>query len=212
VQRHFSRYLRQRLHQKVRRTHPHLQHGERMLDGFAAHTHGWWVLIEPRLRGLDDVFVFPALDTALVRRCALILERACAARLRQVNPHFVTIFISGEVVRQLLHLALFDPAGWGSGYLATAANVEHVVERRVLPVGWTVRIRQVFFRRRLTDARLEMCPGCYLQRWWWFRGHRWERGRNWRTTRQHRGSHVRLWQRCHPGTVAYAAGIDRRVV
>ena len=49
-----------------------------MLDGFAAHTHGLWVLIEPRLRGLDDVFRFPALDTALVRRCALFLERACA--------------------------------------------------------------------------------------------------------------------------------------
>ena len=32
----------------------------------------------------------------------LILERACAARLRQVNPHFLAIFISGEVVRQLL--------------------------------------------------------------------------------------------------------------
>jgi hypothetical protein len=93
LQRHFSRYLRQRLHQKVRRTHPHLQHGARMLDGFAAHTHGWRVLIEPRLRGLDDVFVFPALDT----------------------PR--------------------------SGYLATAANVEHAVERRVLPVGRTVRIR-----------------------------------------------------------------------
>jgi len=27
-----------------------------MLDGFAAHTHGLRVLIEPRLRGLDDVF------------------------------------------------------------------------------------------------------------------------------------------------------------
>src|SRR5438045_7344284 len=72
-----------------------------MLDGFAAPTHGWRVLIEPRLRGLDDVFVFPAFDAALVGR-ALILERACAARLRQVNPHFLAIFISGEVVRQLL--------------------------------------------------------------------------------------------------------------
>src|SRR5437667_8519684 len=73
-----------------------------MLDGFAAHTHGLRVLIEPRLRGFDDVFVFPAFDAALVGRCALILERACAARLRQVNPHFLAIFISGEVVLQLL--------------------------------------------------------------------------------------------------------------
>ncbi len=37
-----------------------------MLDGFAAHTHGLRVLIEPHLRGLDDVFVFPAFDAALV--------------------------------------------------------------------------------------------------------------------------------------------------
>jgi hypothetical protein len=57
VERHFSRYLRQRLHQKVRRTHPHLQRGERMLDGFASHTHGLRVLIEPRLRGFDDVLL-----------------------------------------------------------------------------------------------------------------------------------------------------------
>jgi hypothetical protein len=63
------------------------------------------VLIEPPLRGFDDVFVFPAFDAALVGRCALILEPACAARLRQVNRHFLAIFISGEVVRQL------SPAG-----------------------------------------------------------------------------------------------------
>src|SRR2546430_6272113 len=73
-----------------------------MLDGFAAHTHGLRVLIEPRLRGLDDVFVFPAFDAALVGRCALILERACAACLRQVNPHFLAIFIGGGRGCQLL--------------------------------------------------------------------------------------------------------------
>src|SRR5260370_36122766 len=73
-----------------------------MLDGFAAHTHGLRVLIEPRLRGLDKGFVFPAFDAALVGRCALILERSCAARLGQVNPHFLAIFISGETALNLL--------------------------------------------------------------------------------------------------------------
>src|SRR5260370_37994564 len=73
-----------------------------MLAGSASHTHGVWYMIEPRLRGLDDVFEYPAFDAALVGRCALILEPACAARLGQVNPHFLAIFISGEVVRQLL--------------------------------------------------------------------------------------------------------------
>jgi hypothetical protein len=41
-------------------------------------------------------------DAALVGRCAPILERAGAAHLRQVNPHFLASFISGELVRQLL--------------------------------------------------------------------------------------------------------------
>ena len=35
VQRHLSRHFGQRLHEKVRRPHPHLQRGERMLGGFA---------------------------------------------------------------------------------------------------------------------------------------------------------------------------------
>jgi hypothetical protein len=65
--------LGDRFIRKVCRTHPHLECGERMLDGFAAHTHGLRVLIEPRLRGLDDVIVFPACDAALVGRCAFIL-------------------------------------------------------------------------------------------------------------------------------------------
>jgi hypothetical protein len=38
----------------------------------------------------------------LVRRCALILEPAGAAGLHQVNPRFLAVFISGEVVCQLL--------------------------------------------------------------------------------------------------------------
>jgi hypothetical protein len=53
-----------------------------MLDGFTAHTHVLRALIERRLRGLDDVFVFPAFDAALVGRRALILERSCAARIQ----------------------------------------------------------------------------------------------------------------------------------
>jgi CRP-like cAMP-binding protein len=73
-----------------------------MLDGFAAHTHDLRVLIEPRLRGLDDVFVFPAFDAALVGRCALILERACPARLRQVNPPIVPVTLSQETLAEMI--------------------------------------------------------------------------------------------------------------
>ena len=45
-----------------------------MLDGLEAHKHGLRVLIELRLRGLDDVLVFTAFDAALVGCCALILN------------------------------------------------------------------------------------------------------------------------------------------
>jgi hypothetical protein len=39
VQRHLSRHFGQRLHQKVRRPHPHLQRAKRMLDCLATSTH-----------------------------------------------------------------------------------------------------------------------------------------------------------------------------
>ena len=51
----------------------------------------------------------------------------------------------------------------GADILATAANaVDHAIERRVLPVDWIVRIRQVF-RRHLIGARLTLADRCIRQ-------------------------------------------------
>ena len=52
VQGHLGGNLRQALHQKVRRTHPHLERTEGMLDCLAAHAHRLRVLIETPLRFL----------------------------------------------------------------------------------------------------------------------------------------------------------------
>jgi hypothetical protein len=84
-------------------------------NGCSTHAHGLRVLIEPLLRGLDNVFVLPAFDAALVGRCALIFARTWAARLGQA------IFISGEVVSS------FSPAG----RCAIVANCDLSVPRLV---------------------------------------------------------------------------------
>ena len=77
------------------RTYPHLQRGERMLDGFAAHTHGLWVLIESRLRRLDDVFVIPGFDAALCAAAGsedtelgVLSNRRCVMERRQFTREF----------------------------------------------------------------------------------------------------------------------------
>jgi hypothetical protein len=71
-----------------------------MLDGFAAHTRGLRVLIEPRLRGFDDVFVFPAFDAALVGRCALILEQFAALGLGRTAHRSVECVVTPAQPRQ----------------------------------------------------------------------------------------------------------------
>jgi hypothetical protein len=63
VQGHLGGNLRQALHQKVRRTHPHLEHTEGMLDCLAAHAHRLRVLIETLLHRFDHALVFPSRDS-----------------------------------------------------------------------------------------------------------------------------------------------------
>src|ERR1700693_3989981 len=60
MQCHLGGDLRQTLHQKVRRSHPHLERTEWVLRGFAALAHGLWVLIETFLYRLQHVLMLPA--------------------------------------------------------------------------------------------------------------------------------------------------------
>jgi hypothetical protein len=114
--------------------------------------------------------------------------------------NIVTRLLSGPLTRGLA------PDG-GNGYSATAANVQRTVERLLR----SVRIGQAFLRWHLIGARLAMSPG-FLPHRLLFSGHRRRFGRHSRTSRRRRGVYVRLWQRCDPASIAYAAGIDCRIV
>src|SRR5262252_5967633 len=59
VQGHLGGDPRQRLHQEVRCTHPHLERGEGVFSCLATHAHRLRVLIETLLHGFEYVFVFP---------------------------------------------------------------------------------------------------------------------------------------------------------
>jgi Transposase DDE domain len=60
AERHLARDLRQRLHQEVRRAHPHLERAEGMLNRLAPAAHGLGILIQPLLHGFDNVLVLPS--------------------------------------------------------------------------------------------------------------------------------------------------------
>jgi hypothetical protein len=62
VQGHLGGYARQRLHEEVRRAHPHLVCAEGMLGGLAAHAHRLRILIETLLHGFEHMLVLPSRD------------------------------------------------------------------------------------------------------------------------------------------------------
>ena len=74
MQRHFGGHVRERFHLEVRRAHPGLDGAERMFSGLAALLHGAGKAVEPRLRPLEHVLVFPSPDAALLARCAIALQ------------------------------------------------------------------------------------------------------------------------------------------
>jgi hypothetical protein len=76
---------------------------------------------------------------------------------------------------------------------------------------WSVRIRQLVLRCHLIGARLAMSPRYFPHRLRLY-VRRQECDRASRTSRLLRGGYVGLWQRCHPGGIAYAARIDRSIV
>jgi hypothetical protein len=73
AERHLARDLRQRLHQEVRCTHPHLERAEGMLNRLAPAAHGLGILIQPLLHGFDNLLVLPSRDPAFFARSALLL-------------------------------------------------------------------------------------------------------------------------------------------
>src|SRR6201987_755428 len=91
VQRHLSRHFGQRLHQKMRRPHPHLQRAERMLDRLATSTHRIRITVQARLHSINNILVLPPLDATLRSLRALSLKRAGEALLGRDWLQYQTI-------------------------------------------------------------------------------------------------------------------------
>src|SRR5258708_12780567 len=73
VQRHLSRHFGQRLHQKVRRPHPHLQRANRILARLATSTHCIRLSVQASLHSIHYTLVLPPLYFTLRSLHALYL-------------------------------------------------------------------------------------------------------------------------------------------
>ena len=71
MQTHLGTDMLQGFHLEVLRTRPALDGAERMLNGLATKSHNTWLLIEPLLQSLDNLFVFPAADMTFLSRRAV---------------------------------------------------------------------------------------------------------------------------------------------
>ena len=79
VQVHFGADPFERIHLEVRRSHLRLDGTERVFDRLPPLAHLLRVLVEPPLNGLENLFVFPAADSALLARGVTGLDGAVSA-------------------------------------------------------------------------------------------------------------------------------------
>src|SRR5215475_13051506 len=100
MQRHLGGNLRQRLHQEVRGTHPHLHCTEGMLSRLTARAHGLRILVEPLLHCLDNLLVFPSRDAALSSCRTLSFECAGAARIGPITVKCLAVLLVRIVILQ----------------------------------------------------------------------------------------------------------------
>src|SRR5229473_8398696 len=117
-----------------------------MLDCLAANTHRIWILVQPRLHGIDNVFVLPPLDATLRSLRALSLQRAGATRVGPVVVQDQSIFLVREVVGELL-------TGW------TNVNVLfcNIAEILLAEAAFRLRLRSLGFWQRHRDTSLFAC-------------------------------------------------------
>jgi hypothetical protein len=77
---HLGAYTRKRLGEKVRGAHPELDRAKGMFHRAPSHPHDIWLPIEPLLHGIENIRMFPALDTPVFAGRALAPDRAAWAR------------------------------------------------------------------------------------------------------------------------------------
>jgi hypothetical protein len=61
-------------HQEVRRPHPELEGSEDVLDRTASNRHHIWIPVQPVLGSLQNGFMLPAFNAALLARGALVFQ------------------------------------------------------------------------------------------------------------------------------------------
>jgi len=79
VQGHFGADPFQRFHQEVGSAHPGLDRAEGVLDRLATLTHLRWMLVEPALDRLENVFMLPS----VIRRSLAVVQLCLTAQLWQ---------------------------------------------------------------------------------------------------------------------------------
>src|SRR5229473_5358893 len=117
-----------------------------MLDCLAANTHRIWILVQPRLHGIDNVFVLPPLDATLRSLRALSLQRAGAARAGPVVVQDQSIFLVREVVGELL-----------TGRTNVDVLLSHVAKILLAEATFRLRLRCLGFWQRDRDAGRFAC-------------------------------------------------------
>jgi hypothetical protein len=100
AERHLARDLWQRLHQEMRRAHPHLERAEGMLNRLAPAAHGLGIVIQPLLHSFDNVLVLPPRDPAFLACSALLLDGAGAAGVGRVTAQLLSVLHGSEGVLQ----------------------------------------------------------------------------------------------------------------
>src|SRR5258707_7186271 len=125
VQCHLGRNLRQALHQKVRRAHPHLERAEGMLDRLTALAHCLRVLIETLLHSFEQAFVLPSRDAPLRSLGTLKFERAARACRRPIAPQRLAVLLVRITIGQLLARRAAEGLCDRSGLFCAVAATPH---------------------------------------------------------------------------------------
>ncbi len=102
MQCHFGADPFERLHLEVGIAHPVFDGSEWMLNRFTPCAHHLWMLVEPPLGILKNMFVLPAGNPALLARGAAMLDGAVPAGIGPVAAQGQSLFLVREVVDQAL--------------------------------------------------------------------------------------------------------------
>lgn len=79
MQAHFGAHVGHRSGQEVGRAHPVLERSEDVFDRLSSQRHGVEISVQPFLHPVQDVFVFPSSDAALLAGRTLLVDGAIGA-------------------------------------------------------------------------------------------------------------------------------------